>query len=99
MRSAAFQYQCTLAAQAQTQEELNRDGNGGSTDNVLTYGMGYHQQGVLFQPLGHLLPDRLFALTPGLGRIGAPHDGVWFSESGGADIRQPHIVSNFVLSA
>ena len=31
-------------AHAQTQEELNRDGNGGSTDNVLTYGMGYHQQ-------------------------------------------------------
>jgi alcohol dehydrogenase (cytochrome c) len=29
---------------AQTQQELNRDGNGGSTDNVLTYGMGYHQQ-------------------------------------------------------
>jgi len=28
---------------AQTQQELSRDGNGGSTDNVLTYGMGYHQ--------------------------------------------------------
>src|SRR5436190_15297252 len=31
-------------ALAQTQQELTRDGNGGSTDNVLTYGMGYHQQ-------------------------------------------------------
>ena len=31
-------------AYAQTQEELSRDGRGGSTDNVLTYGMGYHQQ-------------------------------------------------------
>src|SRR5258705_10908929 len=31
-------------AHAQTQQELLRDGNGGSTDNVLTYGMGYHQQ-------------------------------------------------------
>ena len=28
---------------AQTQEELTRDNNGGSTDNVLTYGMGYNQ--------------------------------------------------------
>src|SRR2546423_641336 len=35
---------CSVAAQAQTQQELLRDGNGGSTDNVLTYGMGYHQQ-------------------------------------------------------
>ena len=31
-------------AHAQTQDELLRDGNGGSSDNVLTYGMGYHQQ-------------------------------------------------------
>ncbi|MDB5864616.1 MAG: qbdA [Betaproteobacteria bacterium] len=31
-------------AYGQTREELLRDGNGGSTDNVLTYGMGYHQQ-------------------------------------------------------
>ena len=28
---------------AQTQQDLVRDGNGGSTDNVLTYGMGYNQ--------------------------------------------------------
>src|SRR5213080_2420487 len=34
----------SVGAQAQTQQELTRDGNGGSTDNVLTYGMGYHQQ-------------------------------------------------------
>ena len=31
-------------AYAQTQQELLRDGSGGNTDNVLTYGMGYHQQ-------------------------------------------------------
>src|SRR3954452_16752322 len=31
------------ALYAQTQADLLRDGNGGSTDNVLTYGMGYHQ--------------------------------------------------------
>ena len=29
---------------AQTLDDLKKDGNGGSTDNVLTYGMGYHQQ-------------------------------------------------------
>ncbi len=34
----------SFTVQAQTQQDLNRDGNGGSTDNVLTYGMGYHQQ-------------------------------------------------------
>src|SRR3989442_5769739 len=29
---------------AQTLDDLKKDGNGGSADNVLTYGMGYHQQ-------------------------------------------------------
>jgi alcohol dehydrogenase (cytochrome c) len=37
------------AATAQTLDERKRDGNGGSTDNVLTHGMGYHQQ--RFSPL------------------------------------------------
>jgi alcohol dehydrogenase (cytochrome c) len=32
------------AASAQTLDDLKKDGNGGSTDNILTYGMGYHQQ-------------------------------------------------------
>ena len=31
-------------ASAQTLDDLKKDGNGGSTDNMLTYGMGYHQQ-------------------------------------------------------
>jgi alcohol dehydrogenase (cytochrome c) len=31
-------------ASAQTLDDLKKDGNGGSTDNILTYGMGYHQQ-------------------------------------------------------
>jgi alcohol dehydrogenase (cytochrome c) len=31
-------------AAAQTFDDLKKDGNGGSTDNILTYGMGYHQQ-------------------------------------------------------
>ena len=41
---AAMLAASSFGAQAQTQQDLNRDGNGGSTDNVLTYGMGYHQQ-------------------------------------------------------
>ena len=36
-------------ASAQTLDDLKKDSNGGSTDNVLTYGMGYHQQ--RFSPL------------------------------------------------
>ena len=35
---------CAGTVCAQTEDDLRRDGNGGSTDNVLTYGMGYHQQ-------------------------------------------------------
>ena len=31
------------AASAQTLDDLKKDGNGGSTDNILTYGMGYQQ--------------------------------------------------------
>src|SRR5215831_14408170 len=31
-------------ASAQTLDDLKKDGNGGSTDNILTHGMGYHQQ-------------------------------------------------------
>ena len=34
----------TATASAQSVQDLVRDGNGGNTDNVLTYGMGYHQQ-------------------------------------------------------
>jgi alcohol dehydrogenase (cytochrome c) len=32
------------SAYAQSLDDLKRDGKGGNTDNVLTYGMGYHQQ-------------------------------------------------------
>ncbi len=31
-------------ASAQTLDDLKKDGKGGPTDNILTYGMGYHQQ-------------------------------------------------------
>lgn len=41
--AAALLAACAFTVEAQTKEELLRDGNGGSTDNVLTYGMGYHQ--------------------------------------------------------
>src|SRR5713101_10211863 len=34
----------SAGSSAQTLDDLKKDGNGGSTDNILTYGMGYHQQ-------------------------------------------------------
>ncbi|MGZ5091963.1 MAG: PQQ-dependent dehydrogenase, methanol/ethanol family [Burkholderiales bacterium] len=42
--AAALSAASISGVQAQTQQDLRRDGNGGNTDNVLTYGMGYHQQ-------------------------------------------------------
>lgn len=52
----------TTASYAQTRQDLARDGNGGSTDNVLTYGMGYHQQ--RFSPLAHINKDNVKRLVP-----------------------------------
>jgi len=49
-------------AHAQTQQELLRDGNGGSTDNVLTYGMGYHQQ--RYSPLKQISKSTVKRLVP-----------------------------------
>jgi alcohol dehydrogenase (cytochrome c) len=49
-------------AHAQTQQELLRDGNGGSTDNVLTYGMGYHQQ--RYSPLKQINKSTVRRLVP-----------------------------------
>src|SRR3954466_13230954 len=49
-------------AQAQTQQELLRDGNGGNTDNVLTYGMGYHQQ--RYSPLKQVNKNTVKRLVP-----------------------------------
>jgi alcohol dehydrogenase (cytochrome c) len=49
--------------QAQTQQELIADGNkGGNTDNVLTYGMGYHQQ--RFSPLKQITKANIKKLVP-----------------------------------
>jgi alcohol dehydrogenase (cytochrome c) len=49
-------------AHAQSQQELLRDGNGGSTDNVLTYGMGYHQQ--RYSPLKQISKSTVKRLVP-----------------------------------
>jgi alcohol dehydrogenase (cytochrome c) len=57
--SAAF---ATSFASAQTLEDLKRDGNGGSTDNVLTYGMGYHQQ--RYSPLKEINKSTVRRLVP-----------------------------------
>src|SRR5262247_3322691 len=50
------------STQAQTQQDLLRDGNGGSTDNVLTYGMGYHQQ--RYSPLTQIDRSTIKRLVP-----------------------------------
>ena len=57
LAAAAFTF-----AHAQTREELLRDGNGGSTDNVLTYGMGYHQQ--RYSPLKQIDKKTVRRLVP-----------------------------------
>ena len=49
--------------QSQTQQELIADGNKGSnTDNVLTYGMGYHQQ--RYSPLKQITKKNIKKLVP-----------------------------------
>src|SRR5262247_4058698 len=50
------------STQAQTQQDLLKDGNGGSTDNVLTYGMGYHQQ--RYSPLKQIDKKTVKRLVP-----------------------------------
>ena len=49
-------------ASAQTLDDLKRDGNGGSTDNILTYGMGYHQQ--RYSPLKEINKQTVKRLVP-----------------------------------
>ena len=75
-------------AHAQTQEELNKDGRGGSTDNVLTYGMGYHQQ--RYSPLNKINKGNVKRLVP-----------VW-SASTGADTGeqgQPFVHNGVIYTA
>src|SRR5882672_6691034 len=49
-------------AHAQTEQDLLRDGNGSNTDNVLTYGMGYHQQ--RYSPLKQINKSTVKRLVP-----------------------------------
>ena len=50
------------AASAQTLDDLKKDGNGGSTDNILTYGMGYHQ--TRYSPLKQVNKQTVKRLVP-----------------------------------
>jgi alcohol dehydrogenase (cytochrome c) len=50
------------SASAQTLDDLKKDGNGGPTDNVLTYGMGYHQQ--RYSPLKQVNKQTIKRLVP-----------------------------------
>jgi alcohol dehydrogenase (cytochrome c) len=53
----------TSVASAQTAEQLRTDGTkAGNTDNVLTYGMGYHQN--RYSPLGQINPSNIKRLVP-----------------------------------
>ena len=49
-------------ALAQTLDDLKKDSNGGSTDNVLTYGMGYHQR--RYSPLKQINKQTVKRLVP-----------------------------------
>ena len=73
---------------AQTPQDLARDGNkGGNTDNVLTYGMGYHQN--RYSPLKQINKNTVKRLVPvwstslgsNYGEQGQPlvYDGVMFA--------------------
>jgi len=53
---------CGAIRHAQTQEDLLHDGNGASTENVLTYGMGYHQQ--RYSPLKQINKSTVKRLVP-----------------------------------
>ena len=71
---------------AQTQQDLTRDGNGGSTDNVLTYGMGYHQnrysklKEINKQTVKRLVPIWNVSLGSNYGEQGQPfvYNGVMY---------------------
>ncbi len=77
----------TGIASAQTEAQLRADGTkAGNTDNVLTYGMGYHQN--RYSPLNQINKSNIKRLVPvwnvsldnELGEQGQPviHDGVMF---------------------
>jgi alcohol dehydrogenase (cytochrome c) len=71
---------------AQSSQDLARDGRGGNTDNVLTYGMGYHQQRystlkqISKSNVKRLVPVWSTSLSSNYGEQGQPlvYDGVMF---------------------
>ena len=73
-------------AYAQSNQDLARDGRGGSTDNVLTYGMGYHQnrysalKQVNKSNVKRLVPLWSTGLSSNFGEQGQPlvYNGVMF---------------------
>ena len=60
--AAAVLFLLGTGVSAQTLDDLKKDGNGGSTDNVLTYGMGYHQQ--RYSPLKQVNKQTVKRLVP-----------------------------------
>src|SRR5688572_27303931 len=87
LMGAALVAACSINAHAQTQQDLNRDGAGGSTDNVLTYGMGYHQQRfskldqINKNTVKRLVPVWSASLNSDTGEQGQPfvHNGVLYA--------------------
>src|SRR5262249_1323002 len=82
--AAAFLLAAAFPLGAQTLDELRNDGK--NTDNVLTYGMGYHQnrystlKQVNRQTVKRLVPPRNVSLGSNYGEQGQPfvYDGVMF---------------------
>src|ERR1700736_3374907 len=60
--AASIIFLLCASSSAQTLDDLKQDGNGGSTDNILTYGMGYHQH--RYSPLKQIDQQTVKRLVP-----------------------------------
>src|ERR1700736_7000120 len=60
--AASIMFLLCASSSAQTLDDLKQDGNGGSTDNILTYGMGYHQH--RYSPLKQIDQQTVKRLVP-----------------------------------
>src|ERR1700730_6321075 len=60
--AASIIFLLCASSSAQTLDDLKQDGNGGSTDNILTYGMGYHQH--RYSPLKQIDRQTVKRLVP-----------------------------------
>jgi len=60
--AASIIFLLCASSSAQTLDDLKQDGNGGSTDNILTYGMGYHQH--RYSPLKQIDKQTVKRLVP-----------------------------------